>query len=170
MTSTLCRIVLTVVSCTVDPSTPAPTPAAAVAIITASLGPSRVPAPTPSFEPAGWVNAPVVQTYDRDWPFTGSFAPTWVPTDRWLDGTPRVDPLLYGGYGTPWLFGGTPFGSGLYGGSVRGGGGRPGAGVMRPIERTPAASPRVPSGSLSPGVRPALAAPSGSVRTKVGRD
>jgi hypothetical protein len=162
MTTTLCRIVLTVVSCTVDPSAPAPTPKEAVAIITASLGPSRVPAATPAIEP----DPVVIVPFDRDWPFTGSFAPTWVPTDRWLDGTPRVDPLAYG-YGTPWLFG-TPFGSGLYGGPAHRGG-RPGARVDRPLERTPV-TPRMAVRVPSQGVRAPLAAPGGSVRMNVGKD
>jgi hypothetical protein len=160
--------VLTVVSCTVDPSTPAPTPAAAVAILTTSLGPSRVPAPTPSFEPAWWVNPPVAQTYDRDWPFTGSFAPTWVPTDRWLDGTPRVDPLAYGGYGgSPWLFG--PTGGRLGFGELPRGRGRPDGRVNRPAERTPLTPTRVQA-APAPSDRAPLAAPSGSVRPRVRKD
>jgi hypothetical protein len=166
MPSTLCRIVLTVVSCVVDPSTPAPTPKDAVAILTASLGPGYVPTPLPPFEPGWWVDAPLnLPPSDRDWPFTGSFAPTWFPTDRWLDGTPRVDPLLYG---NPW-FGGTPYGSGLYGGGLVPFG-RPGGRANRPSDRTPPAVPRVVDRSPRPPVRAPLAAPSASVRTKVGKN
>jgi hypothetical protein len=166
MPSTLCRIVLTVVTCVVDPSTPPATPQDAVAILTASLGPGYAPVPVPPFEPGWWVDAPLnIPPTDRDWPFTGSFAPTWFPTDRWLDGTPRVDPLLYG---NPWLFGGTPFGPGLFGGTVPGG--RSGARANRPNERAPAASPRVPDRAPRPAARAPLAAPGGSVRTQVGRD
>jgi hypothetical protein len=96
--TTFCRIVLTVVSCTIDPATPAPTPADAVAIFRASSPPFQV---MPEIEPSPWyVEAPLA--YDRDWPFTGSFAltpratPTWAPT-LLLDGTSLWDPpLVYG--------------------------------------------------------------------------
>jgi len=97
--TTFCRIVLTVVSCTIDPATPAPTPADAVAIFRASSPPFSA---MPAIEPSPWyIGAPI--TYDRDWPFTGSFAPTpradptWAPTMRRLDGTSLLDPpTVYG--------------------------------------------------------------------------
>lgn len=169
MPSTLCRIVLTVVSCVVDPSMPAPTPKEAIAILTASLGPGHLPMPPPPFEPGWWLDAPLnLPPYDRNWPFTGSFAPTWYPTDRRLDGTSLFDPpIIYGD--SPWLFGGPLFGAGLYGGSVLRGG-RPDARVARPPERTAAAPPRAPSSSPAPPVRAPLAAPSGFVRRTVGKD
>ena len=163
MPSTLCTIVLTVVSCVVDPSTKAPTPKDAIAIFTASLGAGYMPVPVPPVEPGYWVDAPLQPTpHDRDWPFTGSFAPTWFPTDRWLDGTPRVDPLLYG---SPW-FAGTPLGPGFSGGAFVPVGGAGGRG-NRPIDRQPSAVPRVVDRSPA---RAPLAAPSGSVRTRVGRE
>jgi hypothetical protein len=96
--TTFCRIVLTVVSCTIDPATPAPTPADAVAIFRASSPPFQV---MPAIEPSQWYVGPSI-AYDRDWPFTGSFVtpradPTWAPTSRRLDGTSLWDPpMVYG--------------------------------------------------------------------------
>jgi hypothetical protein len=166
MPATLCRIVLTVVSCTVDPSTPAPSPAAAIAIITASLGPSRVPPPAPPLAPA-WFDVTRPQTYDRDWPFTGSFAPTWLPTDRRLDGTSLFDPFVnYGN--SAWLFGGPGVGPGLFGGATRRGGSRPGAREPRPIAHPPVV--QTPGPAPGPPVHLSIGQSAGSVRTKVGRE
>jgi hypothetical protein len=166
MATTLCRIVLTVVTCTVNPATPVPSPAEAAAILVASLGPSRVPPPP---FPRGFVD---VLPYDRNWPFTGTFAPTWLPTDRRLDGTSLFDPpALYGlpfgvfGYGAGVGYGG---GSAFIGGPAHPGVGRPGP--VRPIERAPVTAPRVPGPAPSPAVGAPLAAPGGSVRRTVGKD
>ena len=102
---TVCHIVLTVVTCTVDPTTPKPSPAEAAAIFVASLGPTNVPEAVRVRDPLD--RAPDL-AYDRSRPFTGSFAPTWVPTDRRLDGSSLFDPSMiygwpayarYGGYG-----------------------------------------------------------------------
>jgi len=87
-----------VVSCTIDPATPAPTPADAVAIFRASSPPFQA---APEVDPLQWsVDAPIA--YDRDWPFTGSFAPTlradppWAPTALSNDGMSLWDfPLVY---------------------------------------------------------------------------
>jgi hypothetical protein len=49
-------------------------------------------------------------------------------------------------------------------------GGRPGARVARPRERTAAAPPRVPSRVPAPLIRAPRAAPGGSVRRTVGKD
>ena len=105
--TTLCRIVLTVVSCTVDPTTPKPKPAEAVAIVVASLGPSRVPVPETPFVPAWMLTAPagptvvVVPSSSTAGPF-GEFAP--FPTTRRLDGMsleawPATYGLPFGVYG-----------------------------------------------------------------------
>jgi hypothetical protein len=92
--TTFCRIVLTVVSCTIDPATPAPTPADAVAIFRASSPPFQA---APEIEPLPWsVDAPIA--YDRDWPFTGPVEstlrvdPTWAPTPLYLDGMSQWEP------------------------------------------------------------------------------
>jgi hypothetical protein len=106
--TTICHIVLTIVSCVVNPATPAPTPAAAIAILTASLGPSRVP--DLPFARGGVE----VLAYDPSWPFTGSFAPTWVQTDRRLEPWLVAPPPYY--YGLP-MFGGA--GPGRRAGSAR---------------------------------------------------
>jgi hypothetical protein len=103
--TTLCHIVLTVVTCTIDPATPKPTPAEAVAIFAASAGPWRVGASAPD----GWQwdsDAPLVE-YDPGWPFKGAFAPTWAPTTRRLDGTSLFDP--------PMIYGAPPFSHHGYG-------------------------------------------------------
>src|SRR4051794_35805527 len=96
---TFCRIVATVVSCMIDPGTPAPTPAIAVAIFRAASPAFQAGTeiePLPSY-----ADAPI--TYDHNWPFTGSFAPTpradptWAPTAQRLDGTSLWDPpFVYG--------------------------------------------------------------------------
>lgn len=106
--TTFCRIVLTVVSCTIDPATPAPTPADAVAIFRASSPPFQ---PMSAIEPLPWyVDAPIA--YDRDWPLAGSFVPTpradptWAPTMRRLDGTSLWDPIA--------VYGFVPHGRGLW--------------------------------------------------------
>jgi len=117
--TTLCHIVLTVVTCTIDPATPKPTPAEAVAIFAASAGPWRVGASAPD----GWQwdsDAPLVE-YDPGWPFRGTFAPTWAPTTRRLDGTSLFDP--------PMVYGAPPFphhgyGAGRFGERARGQSGR----------------------------------------------
>ena len=121
--TTLCRIVLTVVTCTIDPATPKPTPAEAVAIFAASAGPWRVGASAPD----GWQwdgDARLVE-YDPGWPFRGAFAPTWAPTTRRLDGTSLLDPPMV--YGAPFFAHhgyGYGNGSGRVGESARGQSGR----------------------------------------------
>jgi hypothetical protein len=95
--TTMCRIVLTVVTCTLDPETPKPTPAEAVEILRA--GGTRffiADPPLPVWLGYGSYDDPR-SADDRDWPFTGALAPTWAPETRRLDGTSLFDPpIVYG--------------------------------------------------------------------------
>ena len=86
--TTLCRIVLAVVTCTADPETPKPSPAEAVEILRASGTRFFIPdAPKP------WE---AYYPYDAS-PFNTSFPPTWSQTERRLDGTSIYDPpIVYG--------------------------------------------------------------------------
>ena len=99
--TTLCRIVLTVVTCTADPATPKPTPAEAVAILNGGGRRFYVAEAVPPWERYGGDDRYSVP-YDRDWPFTGTFAPAWMPTGQRLDGTSLLDP--------PAVYGAPPFG------------------------------------------------------------
>ena len=175
MPSTLCHIVLTVVSCVVNPATPPSSPEEAIAILIANLGPSRVPPPAAP----EWVYRPAPPTpaSDQEGLFPGSFAPTW-----WPSGYGYGPGLLY----DPWLSGrGVARGSRRSGGRPDGGGGRPDGRVGRPDGGVGRPDPRVtrppsprqpvtrtppPSTPRPPTAQPPLAAPGGSVRTKVGRD
>ena len=87
--TTLCRIVLAVVTCTADPETPKPSPAEAVEILRASGTRFFIPdAPKP------WE---AYNPYDDESPFNTSFTPTWPQTERRLDGTSIYDPpIVYG--------------------------------------------------------------------------
>jgi hypothetical protein len=104
--TTLCRIVLTVVTCTADPAAPKPTPAEAVAILNGGGRQFYVAEAVPPWEGNGG-GGRYPMPYDGDWPFTGTFAPTWMPTGQRLDGTSLLDPPAF--YGAP------PFG---YSGNV----------------------------------------------------
>jgi hypothetical protein len=111
--TTFCRIVLTVVSCTVDPATPAPTPADAVAIFRASSPPFQA---APEVEPSSW-DVSGALSYDRDWPFaqhvteTSRMPATGSPNQYRLDGTSTLDP--------PTVYGYVPYAHGWYGQSGR---------------------------------------------------
>jgi len=80
---TTCTIVLTLVSCAVDPATPRPSPAEAARVLTASVPPAA-PAWRLDALDAGWGAVPP-PSYDRTWPFSGTFAPTWTPRPRPAD-------------------------------------------------------------------------------------
>jgi len=113
--TTICRIVLTVVTCTTNPDVPKPSPAEAVAILNAGGRQFFVPESTPPWERYGGDdNYP--RTYDRDEMIAGGFATTFASSaasdTRRLDGTSIYDPpAVYGalpfyGYGTHGLYGG----------------------------------------------------------------
>lgn len=105
-----CRIVLTLVSCTLDPATPRTTPAEAVAVLTASVAP---------FVAGPWYDGPTVILV-RSSPTAGPFGefPALTPPRR-LDGTwPWDPPRVYGqlppwdawpAYGVPFVAHRTPY-------------------------------------------------------------
>lgn len=98
--TTLCRIVLTVVTCTVDPAMPTLTPTEAVAILAAGGRQFYVAEMVPPWERYGGDDQ--YTRDDREWPMTGSFAPTLAPEARRLDGTSLFDPpTIYGA--VPWF-------------------------------------------------------------------
>jgi len=111
--TTICRIVLTVVTCTTNPDVPKPSPAEAVAILSAGGRQFFVPEPTPPWERYGGDdNDP--RTYGRDEMIAGGFATTFASSaasdSRRLDGTSIYDP--------PAVYGALPFhGYGAYGGN-----------------------------------------------------
>ena len=105
--TTICRIVLTVVTCTTNPDLPKPSPAEAVAILSAGGRQFFVPESTPPWERYGGDdNDP--RAWDRD-EMAGGFAPAFASSvasrSRRLDGTSIDDPpVVYGalpfhGYG-----------------------------------------------------------------------
>jgi hypothetical protein len=113
--TTICRIVLTVVTCTTNPDLPKPSPAEAVAILSAGGRQFFVPESIPPWERYGGDdNYP--RTYDRDEMIAVGFATTFASNaasgPRRLDGTSIDDPpAVYGalpfhGYGTHGLYGG----------------------------------------------------------------
>ena len=113
--TTICRIVLTVVTCTTNPDLPKPSPEEAVAILAAGGRQFSVPEITPPWERYGGDdNYP--RTFDRDEVFAGGFAPTFASSGasstRRLDGTSIDDPpAVYGalpfhGYGRHGVYGG----------------------------------------------------------------
>ncbi len=112
--TTICRIVLTVVTCTTNPDVPKPSPAEAVAILNAGGRQFFVPDSTPAWERFGGDdNYP--RTYDRDEMIAGGFATTFASSaasdTRRLDGTSIDDPpAVYGalpfhGYGAHGRYG-----------------------------------------------------------------
>ena len=113
--TTICRIVLTVVTCTTNPDVPKPSPAEAVAILNAGGRQFFVPESTPPRERYGG-DDDYPRTYDRDEMIAGGFATTFASSaasdTRRLDGTSIYDPpAVYGalpfyGYGTHGLYGG----------------------------------------------------------------
>ena len=113
--TTICRIVLTVVTCTTNPDVPKPSPAEAVAILAAGGRQFFVPEVTPPWERYGGDdNYP--RAYNRAEAVAGGFAPTFAPSlasgTRRLDGTSIDDPpAVYGavpfhGYGRHGVYGG----------------------------------------------------------------
>jgi uncharacterized membrane protein YgcG len=105
-----CRIIAAVVTCT-NP-TPRPTPAEAVAVLTASVKPWTAP---PEATPAPWHLQPLGPDYDPEW-HGGRFAPTSAPT------APLAPPwsvTTYIGHGGGHGGGRSPHGGG---GGPRGGG------------------------------------------------
>jgi hypothetical protein len=114
--TTICRIVLTVVSCTANPDLPTPSPDEAVAILAAGGRQFFVPEATPPWERYGGdINYP--PTLDRDEVFAGGFAPNFASSRASsalrLDGTSIDDPpAVYGalpfpGYGRHGMYGGS---------------------------------------------------------------
>src|SRR6266850_96654 len=92
--TTFCRIVLTLVSCSVDPQTPRPSPAEAAQVLTASVPPAA-PAWRLEALDVGWGAVPPPPR-DPAWPFSGTFRPTWAPPLRTV---PEVEVYLPLGYG-----------------------------------------------------------------------
>ena len=111
--TTFCRIVLTVVSCTVDQPAPRPSPAEAAAVLTASVPPAaptwRLDSLTDGFRVPGEMGGTFIPPpqYDPHWPFSGTFAPTWSPTLTRLDGSSVFAPPNV--YGAPAYYAADPF-------------------------------------------------------------
>jgi hypothetical protein len=103
-----CKIVLTLVSCTMDPQAPKPSPAEAAAVLQRATPPA---APAWRLEELDaydnrWGSAPE-PSYDRLWPFTTTTPPTFSPQLYRLDGSSVFQP--------PYVYGGNPYGH-SYGG------------------------------------------------------
>ena len=101
--TTFCRIVLMVVSCTVDPLVSRPSPQEAAQVLTASIPPA---APAWRLElydlGEGLVPPPA---YDRTWPFSTTTSPTFAPSLTRLDGSSMfLPPVVYGA--APYTHGG----------------------------------------------------------------
>ena len=112
--TTLCRIVLTVVTCTTNPDLPKPSPEEAVAILAAGGRQFFVPEVTPPWERYGGDDN-YARAVDRDEVFVGfapNFASSGEASARRLDGTLMDDPpAVYGalpfhGYGRHGVYGG----------------------------------------------------------------
>jgi len=180
--TTICRIVLTVVTCTTNPDVPKPSPAEAVAILNAGGRQFFVPDSTPPWERFGGDdNYP--RTYDRDEMIAGGFATTFassVVTDtRRLDGTSIYDPpAVYGalpfhGYGAHGLYGGNDaiVPGHYYGPPTPGVHERPHGssdGASRGRSERPERNPRLRRPTVVPGATAATAVPAGvgGVRVK----
>jgi len=103
-----CRIVLTVVSCTMNAQGARPSPEAAAAILAASIPPAapswRLDALGDSLDFNDDRRDLPPQTYDPTWPFRTTTPPTFSPYRTRLDGSSVFDPpTVYGlptyGYG-----------------------------------------------------------------------
>ena len=109
--TTICRVVLTVVTCTIDPGLPKPSPAEAVAILSAGGRQFFVAESTPPWERDGGDDT-YPRAYDRDEVVVSRFAPSFASSVRRLDGTSIDDPpAMYGalpfyGYGRHGAYGG----------------------------------------------------------------
>lgn len=153
-----CRIVLAVVSCTsADPSAVTPTPEQAIAIVRASLGPRRVPAPPVPDGPRVFVVPAPEPAFSH------------IPLGSRLDGTSYDEPPLTYGVAYPYGYGfDGPFGytagyasTGWQGGRVsprRGTGDRP-----REAPRAVEARPTPPRPAQLPAEQPASRPASGGV-------